>query len=99
MIGKLVRDKIFPSGDPSDDHELARYALAKVVEEAREVGAAGEQFQVDNRQLTEEIGDLEDAIDLVCQLFELDKGEILASRIHKGRDRGGFEKRLIWNGK
>ena len=106
-MAKLVRDKIpIPEGvrPAKDDREFAHFVLKKIVEEAKEVQAAGSRVlqgrcvdpEAEHAQLVAELADVQDLIALVCDTFNLRMTDVLAASFEKARVKGGFDKRLIW---
>jgi len=97
---KLIRDRIPEiienNGDKAEvrelnDEEYKKELLKKLVEEAKEVVEAGE----DKKELTKEIGDVQEIINYLIQIFDLDKDEIEKVRQERKKSRGGFDKKLF----
>lgn len=98
---KLVRDKIpqiiraeggWPQLQTLDEADLAKYALAKLVEESAEAAGA---LLARREVLLEELADVAEVFDLICRILQIDPKELLAAREKKQREKGGFEKRLL----
>lgn len=99
--GKLVRDRIpqiirtageEPEVRTLSESELPGYALAKLVEEAREAENA---LAISRERLLEELADVAEIFDLACCTLGITPKELLAERIRKMRKKGGFEERLL----
>lgn len=99
IYNKLVRDNIL--GIISQENKIAKSrilsdeeykleALKKIVEEANEVLAAG-----NNKDLMKEIGDLQGIIEAVIKAFNLDEKEILEIKNQRKQERGGFDKKIF----
>ncbi|HTX86872.1 MAG TPA: nucleoside triphosphate pyrophosphohydrolase [Candidatus Nanoarchaeia archaeon] len=97
---KLVRDKI-PEIIRADgenpririlgDEEYKIELLKKIVEEAKEAAESGS----DRKELSKEIGDVEEVIEAVIKSFSLDKKEIRNLKAKRKASRGGFEKKIF----
>jgi len=76
----------------------------KVVEEAKEVGEAlvdyvNETYSFNNTlekeqksKVTEEIGDLLDVVEVLCERYDIQEEDIKASRKKKNKELGSFDK-------
>ncbi|MCX6798425.1 MAG: nucleoside triphosphate pyrophosphohydrolase [Candidatus Falkowbacteria bacterium] len=100
VYNKLVRDKILEiiktSGQEAkarvlSEEEYRRELLKKLVEEANEVLAAGE----DRPALTKEIGDVLTVIDYIIKAFYLSREEIETLKKFREETRGGFKERIF----
>ncbi len=97
---KLVRDNIpaiirASGGRPKvrileSDEELFQAALAKVVEEAKELQQAKTKEDLEN-----ELADLREIIDLVMKMKKLSGVTISRARIRRGISRGRFKSRTF----
>lgn len=97
---KLIRDKIpeiiAAKGETAiirtlTDDEFAKALVAKLVEEATEAQAAGD----DRAELTKEIGDILEVIDAMVAHFGLDHDEIDRIKAKRKAERGGFERKIF----
>ncbi len=102
---KIVRDKIpaiIKKCDGIDvdikhvkgSQEHMTYLRSKVVEEASELREAH-----DKEHLVEEIADVLEVIDAICEIDQIDKGDVLRVQDEKRQKRGGFLGGLIMNKK
>lgn len=102
---KIVRDKIpaiIKKCDGIDvdikhvkgSQEHMTYLRSKVVEEASELREAH-----DKEHLVEEIADVLEVIDAICEIDKINKDDILRVQAEKRQKRGGFLGGLIMNKK
>ena len=100
IYNKLIRDKVLDIIEKDgkkaktrilDDEGYKRELLKKLVEEAQEAVATGE----DRKGLTKEIGDILEIIDYLIKVFGLDRKEIEKIRRERKKSRGGFDKKLF----
>lgn len=92
---KLVRDKIpeyiksrgkIPVIHIASDKEYWRKLKEKLLEEGREFLRSEE---------IEEVADIEETIDAICQYKKFSRKDILAIKKKKASERGKFKKRII----
>jgi len=92
---KLVRDKIpqiirqkgdSPITHLAGDAEYWEKLKEKLLEETREFN---------ENSTTEELADIYEVIDAICDYKNFNKNEILKIQKKKARERGGFKKRII----
>ncbi len=95
---KLVRDKIpeiirnsgeTPITHIASDEEYWKELKVKFLEEVNEY------LKDDNE---EELADILEVMDAICKFKGIDKGELEKLRLNKKEKRGGFDKRIIWDG-
>ena len=100
-MGKLVRDRIpeiiEASGRPAavrvlDDEEYDAALLDKLVEEVDELRAAALEDRL------EEAADVYEVLLAILDRISLDAAHLTAAADAKRRSRGGFAKRLWWDG-
>ena len=98
---KLIRDRLPEIIQATDRHfevevmdeEAYRQALrAKVLEEAEEVAAAGDD------ELAKEIADLLEVLDALCAAYGLEPEGVRSLQARRRAERGGFtgRLRLLW---
>lgn len=98
---KLVRDKIpelIQAHDGftpqtrilDDDAEYEKYLHLKLIEESREVAATSSV-----EEITEELADLQEVIDVLCELKGIQRRDIHAAQTAKREKRGSFAKRIL----
>lgn len=102
IYNKLVRDKI-PSIIKESGSKpnfttlpLSQYKtalLSKLLEEAKECYCA-----YTDEQLTEELADLLEVVDTICNTYNITKDEVLLKQAKKKAERGGFNKRYWLRG-
>lgn len=100
---KLVRDKIpeilikknreHKTETLLDDQQYLSASHKKLVEEVDELIQAS--TGQDEQKTKEELADVLEVIDTLCQLKSYDAHEIEALRLKKKEQRGGFEKRFL----
>jgi len=100
VYNKLVRDKIpeIISADGEKpkirilaDDEYQKELLKKIIEEAKEVEAAGG----DKNELIKELGDVQEVVEALIKSFSLDKSEIEKLQAKRKATRGGFDKKIF----
>jgi predicted house-cleaning noncanonical NTP pyrophosphatase (MazG superfamily) len=103
---KLVRDLVPETFDiPSarvrraTEQELGRFLAAKLVEEAEECRASILQRggPDPDDDVVEELADVLEVVRAIARTRGTDLRAIERVRVAKARERGGFEKRLIWS--
>jgi predicted house-cleaning noncanonical NTP pyrophosphatase (MazG superfamily) len=97
---KLIRDnipEIIATNDRSpniktitDDDEFFSFLKQKLVEEVNEFLEAA-----DSDHAQEEIADIFEVIDEICDCKQYKKDTIEACKLHKKNKKGGFKKRLV----
>jgi predicted house-cleaning noncanonical NTP pyrophosphatase (MazG superfamily) len=96
---KLVRDRILEiikkdgveyKSRILEDAEFKQELLKKMVEEAQEVLAAGN----DTKELVKEIADVWEVMEHIIKTFELDHAEIQNTKQARHESRGGFDKKI-----
>lgn len=97
-MGKLVRDKIpeiirnggkIPITHKAFEEEYRLKLKEKLQEEVDEF------LQNENE---EELADILEVIDAICDFKNIDKKELEEIKIKKKNERGGFKERIIWEG-
>ena len=95
---KLVRDRIpeiieasgkTPITHIASDEEYWKELKIKFLEEVNEY------LKDDNE---EELADVLEVMDAICEFKKIDKEELERARLDKKEKRGGFDKRIIWDG-
>ncbi|MEX0934982.1 MAG: nucleoside triphosphate pyrophosphohydrolase [Candidatus Paceibacterota bacterium] len=96
LVRDLIPDIIAADGKEAsvrileeDEYKIA--LLSKLIEEAEEVVEASG----DSKELTKEIGDLEEVISSLIQACDLSREDITKLRQERKEDRGGFAKRIF----
>lgn len=85
-MGKLIRDKI--------PEIIRKDGKIPVVHKASE-----EEYRLKLREkLKEELADILEVIDAICDFKNFDKEELENIKIKKRNERGGFRDRIIWDG-
>jgi len=97
-MAKLVRDKIpgiikskgqIPIVHIASNEEYWKELKIKFLEEVNEY------LKDDNK---EELADVLEVIDAICSFKKIDKKELERIRLDKREKRGGFNKRIVWEG-
>ena len=109
MIEKLVRDipgqRIIAEGGDvrvAAPSELYRLLAAKLIEEAKEIADAIDRGHVPEMnallvdRVLEEIADVAEVFELLCQALGLSPSNVERLRAAKRERKGGFDQRLVW---
>ncbi|MGM9941434.1 MAG: phosphoribosyl-ATP pyrophosphohydrolase [Bulleidia sp.] len=97
-MGKLVRDRIpeiieqdgkTPVIRMMDEHEYKEELRKKLLEEVQE-------YLTD--ESVEEMADMLEVMHALCAVTGHTMAEVEQARVRKCRERGGFEKRIFWEG-
>jgi predicted house-cleaning noncanonical NTP pyrophosphatase (MazG superfamily) len=100
QYNKLIRDRIVELIEQDgveyksrilNDEEYKLELLKKLVEEANEVVAAGN----DKTDLQNELADVWEVIEYIVKTFELDHAEIQKFKAERKENRGGFDKKIF----
>ena len=94
MRDKVIQHILDNGGDPqyhtATEDEIPRLFFEKVHEELKELAEAETQ-----EKRVEEAGDVQEALDALCEYLGLSKTEVEKAKIKKALEKGQFKKRIV----
>ncbi len=98
MNGKLVRDKIPEIIEAAGKTPVTRVLSEEeyLIELERKLDEEVAEYKADKS--IEEIADVLEVLEAICDYYGYSVDEVLKAKHQKRDERGGFEKRIFWEG-